>query len=61
MRDVVANPLLVTRQSNSRFYYLNDNGAVVVDDYGRVVANHGSSDFKPGVINMLKRVHSGEN
>ncbi|MGO9672977.1 MAG: hypothetical protein ACLPSF_02210 [Methylocella sp.] len=61
MRDIVANPLLVTRQSNSRFYYLSDNGAVVVDDYGRVVTDYGSSNFKEGVINMLERVHSGDN
>jgi hypothetical protein len=60
MRDIVAGPLLVTRQSNSRFYYLNDDGAVVLDDYGRVVTDYGSSDFKQGVIDMLKRVHSGE-
>ena len=57
--DVVSNPLLVTRQSSSRFYFLNDNGAVVVDDSGRVVTNYGSSDFKQGVLDMLARIHSG--
>lgn len=57
--DIVSNPLLVTRQSNSRYYFLNDHGAVVLDDHGRVVTNYRSSDFGQGVIDMLKRVHSG--
>ncbi|VTZ25783.1 conserved hypothetical protein [Methylocella tundrae] len=58
IEDIIANPLLVTRQSNSRFYYLNDHGAVVLDDDGRVVTDYGSSNFKQGVIDILKRVHS---
>jgi hypothetical protein len=59
IHDVVTNPLLVTRQSNSRFYFLNDSGAVVVDDGGRVVTNYRSSDFRQGVLDMLARIHSG--
>ncbi|WP_244406146.1 hypothetical protein [Methylocella silvestris] len=60
IRDIVANPLLVTRQSNSRFLFLNDNGAAIVDDNGRLVRNYGSSNFKQGILDILKRIHSGE-
>jgi hypothetical protein len=59
IKSTVSDPLIVLRQSDGRYYFLSDNGAVVLDRQGRVVTTYPSWKFEDDVKAILDHVHNG--
>jgi hypothetical protein len=58
IQSIVSDPLIVLQQSDGRYYFLSDTGAVVVDQQGRIVTTYPASQFGVDVKAILDFIHS---
>jgi len=58
IQSIVSDPLIVLQQSDGRYYFLSDTGAVVVDQQGRVVTTYPAPQFGVDVKAILDFIHN---
>ncbi len=56
LQDTVANPLMVLRQSDGRFFYLSEKAVVLLDPRGRVITIYIEPQFDTKIRNLLEHV-----
>jgi hypothetical protein len=61
IEDTVANPLMVLRQSDGRFFYLSEKAVVLLDQSGRVITIYTEPQFDSKIRGILESILKGGN